>query len=231
MHNFKPKSGNLIEINELNTYLKNFNNIEFNYVNLVNFISNSEDGISGGNSTVIQMIGSRDNNELIILTFLPDNIVWVLSDMNYEDEYRFEDYPNYIINYSNDVVKNNIKWKDYGCEEMKSFFSAIQSIPEEGTESDNIIEFENENSQCNVIWDNRLTGLYMGEDEDYLTYVGFWNISLYDIDIKIENDVFLFNDNEIDFVSIYEELSTRIFDTAYNEEDNASVGVGLLQKI
>ena len=71
----------------------------------------------------------------------------------------------------------------------------------------------------------------MGEDDDYLTYIGFWNIVLNDFDLRIENGKFIFNYEEISFDSFYDELSTILFDKAWNEEDDALVGVGILQKV
>ena len=236
---FNPKSGVIIDSSNLSDYLKQFSNIKFHHIDLINTITNTEGGISGGSSDVLQMFGSRDDDELIILTFLPDGKVWALSDMEVEGMYREEEYPAYLIHHTPDVRMNNIdSWSNYACSDdtdtfMASFLQAIVSISGEGLGSDSVNLFEDKYSECNAIWSDSLTGFYdvpeEAEEAEYWTYAGFWMISQCDADLSIENNQFLYDGEAIELQDAYDELSEKIWEVGY-EEYNVSVGAGLLVK-
>jgi len=236
---FKPKSGKLIQVNELGEYLNKFSNIEFDYVEIVNMLTNTEGGISGGSSSTLQLIGTRDDDNILILTMFSNGTVWVLSDNDSEDEYIFEEYPEYICKYSSDVLQENIKWRDYGCQSdddscIKKFLEAVKSIPEEGISSDSINEFENENETCSAIWSESTSGFEdvpkEAEDEDYWTYAGFINIYTQEFIVNIKNNMFVVNGEEHSFDEIYNVLTDQIENMAWDGEDGVFVGAGLLQK-
>ena len=236
---FKPKSGKLIKVNELGEYLSKFSNIEFDCVDIVNMLTNTEGGISGGSSTTLQLIGTRDDDDILILTMFSNGTVWALCDNDSEDEYRFEEYPEYICKYSNDILQENINWKDYGCNNdddscIKKFLEAVKSITEEGVESDSINEFEDEYETCSPVWSQSTSEFdevpEEAEDDDYWTYAGFLNIFTTELIINVENNMFVVNSEEYGFDEIYNVLTDKIENMAWDGEDGTLVGAGLLQK-
>lgn len=203
-------------------------------------ITNTEGGITGDNSNVIQFLGSRDDFDVLILTFLPNGLVWALSDSELEDVYRYEEYPKYLSKYSQDAIINDINWANYGCGNDSSscinkFIQAISSIIEEGTSSDTINEFEDEYPECIVSWSKSLTGLdYITsklENNESWQYTGYSVICATELEISLDKNKFTIDNEDYEFEKIYDELSDILFNKAWNEESGVFVGVGILKNI
>tara|TARA_Y100000589_G_C27175145_1_gene638396 strand:- start:882 stop:1577 length:696 start_codon:yes stop_codon:yes gene_type:complete len=231
MNAFKPNVGKVMTVDTLWNELSNLKNLEIDWIGLTNICASQDGWVSGASSTIIQFFGACDDG-VFCLSLLPNQMAWLAVDNDDEDDYKFLDTPSFFYIHAPDVINNSLNWKSIGLnnfEAFKLFHNAVVSVALEGTVSDSVYEFEEKLSDISTIWSNRLTGLPDFDDIDDFNVAGLWFIHCDILEVSFSEDGISIDGNLLSYQDSEAEIHDIVFDAAWEEQEDYSVGVGIIK--